>query len=151
MGSAPKKYWTPHPPRYRLNIETGRELQSNATGSELKIDVAGVGVRARGILQARVARQVLLSLSRFGPQIRKVTVQLAEPTNPLGGIDQRCRMRAWLIGGEDVRAEAINGRIETAVARAAAQLVKRMDRALDDEPAGLQRRRAPRPRRRVRA
>jgi hypothetical protein len=61
-----------------------------------------------------------------------VTVRLAEPENPLGGIDQRCRMRAWLVPHTDgIRAEAINGTIDAVVTRAAAQLAKRVASVLD--------------------
>lgn len=83
------------------------------------------------ILRGKVVRRVLLALSRFGPRLSKVTVRLAEPANPLGGVDQRCRMRAWLQGTDGIHAEAINGGFEAAVTRAAAQLAKRVDFALD--------------------
>lgn len=82
-------------------------------------------------LRGRVVRRVLLALSRFGPRVAKVTVRLAEPVNPLGGVDQRCRMRAWLPLSDDIHVEAINGGFEGAVARAAKQLAKRVDSALD--------------------
>jgi ribosome-associated translation inhibitor RaiA len=96
----------------------------------LKIDVTGVDVSLSEAQRAKVVRRVLLALSRFGPRLRRVTVRLAEPVNPLGGVDQRCRMRAWLPGSDGIHAEAINGRMEAAVARAAAQLAKRADSAL---------------------
>ncbi len=70
-------------------------------------------------LRDRVVRRVLLALSRFGPRVTKVSVRLAEPANPLGGVDQRCRMRAWLHGRDGLHAEAINGGFEAAVTRAA--------------------------------
>ena len=76
-------------------------------------------------------RRVLLALSRFGGDVRKVTVRLAKPANPLGGFDQRCRMRAWLQASDDIHVEAINGRMEAAVGRAAARLAKRVGWALD--------------------
>jgi hypothetical protein len=76
-------------------------------------------------------RRVLLALSRFGEHVLKVTVRLAEPANPLGGVDQRCGMRASLQAGDDIQAEAINGRIDSAIARAAAQLARRVGWALD--------------------
>jgi ribosome-associated translation inhibitor RaiA len=97
----------------------------------LKIAVTGVDVSVSEVLRGKVVRRVLLALSRFGPRVRKVTVCLAEPVNPLGGVDQRCWMRAWLPESGDIQAEVINGGIEAAVARAAAQLAKRVDSALD--------------------
>jgi len=116
----------------------------------LRIDVTAVDVGLPEVLRGKVVRRVLLAMSRFGPRVRRVRVSLAEPANPLGGIDQRCRMRAWLQGSDDIHAEAINGGIEAAVARAAAQLAKRVDAALDGAngriaaPPGAARRTAPR-------
>lgn len=116
----------------------------------------GAGLHLSVAQRVSVVRRVLLALSRFGPRVRKVTVRLAEPVNPLGGVDQRCRMRAWLQESDHIRAEAINGAIETAVARAAALLAKRVDFALDggasdgaDAPPAALRRPALGPRRRT--
>jgi hypothetical protein len=94
------------------------------------VTAADVGLSE--VLRGKVVRHVLLALSRFGPRVRRVKVSLTEPPNPLGGIDQLCQMRAWLLESDDIRAEAINGGVETAVARAAAQLAKRVDAALVD-------------------
>jgi hypothetical protein len=74
---------------------------------------------------------VLLALSRFGERIERVTVRVAEADNPLGGLDRRCRTRAWLQSGECVRAEVVNGRIDNAAGRAVARLADRVAFALD--------------------
>jgi ribosome-associated translation inhibitor RaiA len=100
----------------------------------LRIDVSGGALSVSEALRGRVVRRVLLSLSRFGPRIRRVTVSLAEPENPLGGIDRRCRMRAWITENGELQAEAINGGFDDAVARAATQLSQRVRTAL--EPGG---------------
>ncbi len=97
----------------------------------LKIDVTVAGRRISKALRAMAVRRVLLALSRFGVQVRKVTVRMSRPANPLGGVDQSCRMRASLGASDDVCAEAINGRMEAAVARAAARLAKGVAWALD--------------------
>src|SRR6185295_17522287 len=81
-----------------------------------------------------VDRRVRLALGRFGRRVQRVTVRLAALANPLGGSDQRCRMRAWLQGAGDVRAEAINGKIEAAIARAATRLATAVAWALDAGP-----------------
>lgn len=104
---------------------------TNAGGPRLRIDVTRDDVSLSEALRDRVVRRVLLALSRFGTQVTKVSVRLAEPANPLGGVDQRCRMRAWLHGRDGIHAEAINDGFEAAVSRAAAQLAKRVDSALD--------------------
>jgi hypothetical protein len=97
----------------------------------LKIDVRGGEGGLSEALRGKVVRRVLLALSRFGPQVKSVTVSLTEPVNALGGVDQRCRMRAFLLKHDDIRAEAINGGFESAVARAVAQLASRVEVVLD--------------------
>jgi len=61
-----------------------------------------------------------------------VTARLAESPNPLGGADQRCHVRARLHSGLVLRAEAMNGRIGTAVDRSVAHLALLVAAALDD-------------------
>jgi hypothetical protein len=100
----------------------------------LRIEVTGAEPRQSVAVRAMAVRRVRLALSRFGGRVRRVTVRVARPTNPLGGIDHRCRMRAWLQAAGDVRAEAINGRVEAAVDRAAARLATCVDWALDGGP-----------------
>jgi ribosome-associated translation inhibitor RaiA len=97
----------------------------------LTIEVTGAGLVLTKALRDEVRRRVLLSLSRFGPEVHGVTARLAEARNALGGIDQRCRVRARLHSGLVLRAEATNGHIETAVGRAAAHLALLVAEALD--------------------
>ena len=82
-------------------------------------------------LRSDVRRRVLLSLSRFGPEVHGVTARLAVAHNPLGGVDQRCRVRARLHSGLVLRAEAMNGLIETAIGRAVAHLALLVAEAVD--------------------
>ena len=82
-------------------------------------------------LRGEVRRRVLLAMSRFEPGVHAVTARLAEAPNPLGGVDQRCRVRARLHSGLVLQAEAMNGLIETAVGRSAARLALRVAEALD--------------------
>jgi hypothetical protein len=93
----------------------------------MRIDLKSVGVRLSEGIRVRVQRRVLLALTRFGPRIRRVTVSLDELPNPLGGIDRRCRIRARLQEGEELRTEAIDGEFEAAAVKSAALLVKRVD------------------------
>ena len=60
-----------------------------------------------------------------------MTASLAEAHNPLGGFDQRCRVRARLQSGLILRAEAMNGLIGTAVGRSVAHLALLVADALD--------------------
>lgn len=110
--------------------ESRKESRTDVSVRPLRIDVMGADLLSEAVREMAV-RRVLLALSRFGGDVRKVTVRLAQPANPLGGFDQRCRMRARLLASDDIRAEAINGRMEAAVARAAVRLAKRVGWALD--------------------
>ncbi len=93
--------------------------------------MTGAGLVLTTALRGDVRRRVLLAMSRFGREVHGVTARLAESHNPLGGVDQGCRVRARLHSGLVLRAEAINGRIETAVGRSAARLALRVAEALD--------------------
>jgi hypothetical protein len=137
-----KEYWTARAPRPTLEFD--------AAGATLRIDVTRAGGELSAGLRRNVVRRVLLALSRFGPQLRKVSVRLAEPANPLGGVDQRCRMRAWLQHRDGIHAEAINGGFEAAVTRAAGRIAERVDFALDEGAGGGAHARAPTQRRRGR-
>jgi len=83
-------------------------------------------------------------MSRFGQEVHTVTARLDESHNPLGGVDQSCRVRARLQSGLVLHAEAINGRIRTAVGRSVTRLARLVAAALEGGPSG--RRRAPAPR-----
>lgn len=82
-------------------------------------------------LRAEVRRRVLLSMSRFAPEVHGVAARLAVTANPLGGVDRRCRLRARLRSGLVLRAEALNGRVVTAVDRSLAHLALLVAEALD--------------------
>jgi hypothetical protein len=131
MDPTPKKYGTAPRPLPDCKRAT-KEHAFHATRRTLKIDVTATDVRVSQVVRTMVVRLVRLALSRFGRRVQKVSVRIvAEVANPLGGIDRQCRMRAWLQAAGDVRAEAINGRIETAVGRAAARLAMGVAWALD--------------------
>ena len=82
-------------------------------------------------LRVEVRRRVLLAMSRFGPEVHGVRARLDVAPNSLGGVDQRCRVRARLQSGFVLRAEAMNGLIETAVGRSVAHLALLVAEALD--------------------
>jgi ribosome-associated translation inhibitor RaiA len=97
----------------------------------VRIEVTGAGLVVTKALRDDVRRRLLLSMSRFGREVDSVAARLAESHNPLGGVDQSCRIRARLRRGPVLRSEAINGEIETAVGRSAARLALRVAEALD--------------------
>ena len=97
----------------------------------LKIEVLSADARVSPALRAMVVRRVQLALSRFGRRVQTVRVRVAKTANPLGGTDQCCEIRAWLYPAGDVRAQAINGRTDFAVGRAAARLATDVAWVLD--------------------
>jgi hypothetical protein len=97
----------------------------------VRIAVTSTGLVLTKALRVEVRRRVLLAMSRFGREVQGVTARLAESHNPLGGLDQRCRVRAVLRSGLVLHAEAINGELETAVGRSAARLGRLVAAELD--------------------
>jgi ribosome-associated translation inhibitor RaiA len=97
----------------------------------LRIAVTSTGLVLTDAVKVEVRRRVLLAMSRFGQEIKGVGVRLAESRNPLGGVDRRCRLRARLGSGNVLRAEAVNGELETAVGRSATRLARLVAVELD--------------------
>ncbi len=97
----------------------------------MTIDVTGAGFVLTKALRGDVRRRVLLAMSRFGPEVHGVTARLAVAHNPLGGVDQRCRVRARLQSGLVLRAEAMNALTETAVGRSVAHPALLVAEAVD--------------------
>jgi ribosome-associated translation inhibitor RaiA len=97
----------------------------------LRIAVTSTGLLLTNALRVEVRRRLLLAMSRFGRAVQGVTARVAESPNPLGGVDQRCRVRARLRSGLVLRAEAINGELETAVGRSASRLARLVAAELD--------------------
>jgi ribosome-associated translation inhibitor RaiA len=97
----------------------------------MRVDVTSAGLVLTKDLRDDVRRRVLLALSRFSLELRGVTARLAELPNPLGGMDQRCRIRTRLRSGIVLRAEAINGVMAAAAGRCAARLARLVAAELD--------------------
>jgi hypothetical protein len=91
-----------------------------------------VGLVLTKALRVDVRRCVLLTIGRFGREVQGVSACLWESSGPLGGVDRRCRVQARLRSGLVLRAEAIDGEIETAAGRSAARLGRLVAAALDD-------------------
>lgn len=113
-----------------LDCNVTRELLRHAA-ARMRIEITGAGGSSAGGLRADVERRLLLAMSRFGREIHALRASLDEPRNPLGGVDQRCRVRARLRNGLVLRAEAINGRVGAAAARSADRLALLVAAALD--------------------
>jgi hypothetical protein len=97
----------------------------------LRIVVKATGFALTRVIEAEVRRSVLLAMSRFGQEVRGVAVRLAESHNPLGGVDQHCRVQARLRSGPELHAESINGELGVAVGRSAGRLARLVAAQLD--------------------
>jgi hypothetical protein len=96
----------------------------------LRVEVAGAGLDISIDLRRSVERRLLYALTRFGTRVERVAVRLSDVANPLGGVDRRCQMQAWLGEGSVVHVETLDG--PSAIARAVTRLAQRVEWALDD-------------------
>jgi hypothetical protein len=96
----------------------------------LKIDVGSAGLRVTEDQRQSVERRLLLALTRFSGQLERVKVRLSNVANPMGGVDRRCQMEAWLRSGGSVAVETVDG--PAAVDRAAIRLAARVEWAVVD-------------------
>jgi hypothetical protein len=79
-------------------------------------------------LRRSVERSLLYALSRFGPGVERVSVHLSDVANPMGGVDRRCRMRAYLRRHQSIRVETMDG--PQGIDRAVTRLAERVEWAL---------------------
>jgi len=82
-------------------------------------------------MRRRVEQRLVYALSRFGAAVERVAVHLFDEKNALGGLDRRCRMRAWLRNRRIVAVETLDGR--GSLGRAADRLEVRIEWALDGQ------------------
>jgi hypothetical protein len=97
----------------------------------LRIEITSTGSFLTKAAKLEVRRSMLLAMSRFGKEVEGVTVRLAETRNPLGGVDQRCRVRVRLRSGPVLHANAIDGERAAAASRSAARLARLVAAELD--------------------
>ena len=87
--------------------------------------MVAAGFEVSDDLRTDVERRLLYALSRFGAGVERVVVRLSDATNPLGGVDRHCQMRAWLRRHDSVRVETLDGPL--AIERAVERLAERVD------------------------
>ena len=96
------------PPTSSLPVEAAQGPAQKASGFKeetMAISVRGYGMHVSRKIRRLVDRRVAFELSRFGRQVRAVTVNLEDLNGPRGGIDKRCSMQADLAPGDTVRVE----------------------------------------------
>jgi putative sigma-54 modulation protein len=59
----------------------------------MRIDVRFRGLEPSTEAREHVVRQVHFHLSRFGQEVRDISVRLVDVNGPKGGLDKRCRVR----------------------------------------------------------
>jgi putative sigma-54 modulation protein len=94
--------------------------------------------RARGIdftdeLRKAVERIVVFALDRYGAQMDKISVYMADLNGPKGGVDKLCQITANLSRGNPVLILEQGSEILTTVNRAAHRLGHRIGRAVQRE------------------
>ncbi|HQQ76186.1 MAG TPA: HPF/RaiA family ribosome-associated protein [Thermoanaerobaculia bacterium] len=97
----------------------------------MAINVRGYGMHVSRKIRRLVDRRVSFELSRFGGQVKAVTVNLEDLNGPRGGIDKRCSMQANLAPGGMVRVEKTDSELRVAIGRTAARLAHAVARALE--------------------
>jgi hypothetical protein len=90
--------------------------------------VDGTGFRVSGELRRSVQRRLVYALSRFGEAVERVAIRLSDEKNAFGGVDKRCRMRAWLRHLGSVGVETLDG--AGSIDRAVDRLAVRVEWAL---------------------
>lgn len=96
----------------------------------MKIDVVVKGSTVTDVQRESVTQCLLFAISRFSRMVEHVTVRLSHETNPLGGVDTRCRMRARLRFRGSVLVETVDG--SAAIDRAVTRLAERIAWTLGD-------------------
>jgi ribosome-associated translation inhibitor RaiA len=97
----------------------------------MTISVHGSGFHMSRRIRRLVNRRVAFALSRFGQQVKSVSVGLEDLNGPRGGTDKRCSMQADLTPGGSVRVEKTDSELPAAVGRTAMRLAQAVARALE--------------------
>ncbi|MEX1362626.1 MAG: HPF/RaiA family ribosome-associated protein [Nannocystaceae bacterium] len=96
----------------------------------MELEIRGRNLPLSPSLQDLVQRRLAFALDRFGPEIRRVDVRLADINGPRGGVDKRCQVEVTLAHGGHVRAEGTDAGVRDAIDRAAHRTARRVTRRL---------------------
>lgn len=97
----------------------------------MKLQIIGENTRIGETLHEFISRRLHFALGRFGPEIQRVTVRLADVNGPRGGVDKHCRVEIKLPGLDLVLSEGTGQDFESAAAFAAGRAGRSVARALD--------------------
>jgi putative sigma-54 modulation protein len=88
-------------------------------------NIASVAVRAY------IEHELLNSLRRFSPRIRRTTLQIVDNNGPRGGMDKTCRINIRLVPTGSVRIEDTDVDMFAAVDRAIERATRSVSRAIE--------------------
>ena len=97
----------------------------------MTIEVRAVGMTVTDGLRTHVERRLAFALDRFGEQVERVTVRVADVNGPRGGPDKACRVDAALRTGHRVHIDERDLDAYAAIDRAAHRLGHTVSRRLE--------------------
>ncbi len=93
-----------------------------------------VTIHGRGLADAavreRIERRLDFALGRFGDQVRRVSIYLADVNGPRGGVDKLCRIAAELPGHGRAVVEGVDDSLSAAIDRTADRVGQAVSRRL---------------------
>lgn len=95
----------------------------------LKVRTARIGLTSQ--LHDLIERRVHYALSRFSPQVSRVSVLIEDVNGVRGGVDKRCEIAVLIKRGGELRAAATDAVIEPAIAMAADRIGRAVQRKLE--------------------
>ncbi len=104
----------------------------------MKIDVRFQGISASEALREHAVQRARFTLSRFGAEVRSVSVSFADINGPKGGIDTRCRVHVRGAGLGAVTLESLSHDAYSAIAdvldRAQRAVRRQLERRREGHP-----------------
>jgi ribosome-associated translation inhibitor RaiA len=99
----------------------------------LKVTVSSRTTSIDGTMREEVRGRIHFALSRYGPRIGQVTVQIADGGGPRGGSQRLwlCRLSVRMKQHGSFSIESVQDEVATAVSRAADRAAKQVQRILD--------------------
>jgi len=72
----------------------------------MNIEIHAVNFELLGSGRSGIDSRIRRSLDRFGERLESVRVRFEDLNGPKGGLDHRCHIEAFLVGGTTLRAES---------------------------------------------
>ena len=80
-------------------------------------------------------RRLRYALTRFEPQVERVTLHVQDENGPKGGVDKTCRVDVYLRHGDPVTVSDMDASLMAAISRVADRISRAVDRRIRrDQP-----------------